>query len=85
MIPSRRFGADPAGLKTSSSKLYAAHAKEVYALNEAAKSTGTRTESYSIRKNGDVWKFEKRNDGWKRVADWVFTPSASENEARTPR
>ena len=66
-------------------KRYAALAKEVHTLNESAKNSGT--ESYSIRQNGEVWKFEKRGDGWKRVTDWVFTSSSSssENGASAPR
>ena len=63
---------------------FSALAKEVHQLNEAVKSRGNApTESYSLRHNGDIWKFVKRDDGWKREQDWVFVPSSSsENKAR---
>lgn len=54
-------------------KHYTACAKQVSAMNEAAKAAGV--ESFSIRQNGEVWKFRKEGDSWKRVADWKFTPS----------
>lgn len=46
---------------------FSAMAKEVYQLNEGVKSRGNApTESYSLRHNGDIWKFVKRDDRWKR-------------------
>jgi hypothetical protein len=71
---------------------YSAVAKEVHQLNTAAKARGNEpTESYSLRHNGEVWKFVKQDDGWKRITDWVFVPrtpendSTPENDARSPR
>jgi anthranilate/para-aminobenzoate synthase component I len=53
---------------------HAEHYKEVHEMNEAAKSAGL--ESYSLRNNGEVWKFAKKENGkWKGVSDWTFTPS----------
>lgn len=69
---------------------YAAIREQVHQLNEAAKDGGV--ESYSVRTNGAVWKFVKKNEKWVRDSEWTFTPStsestssASENDARTPR
>ena len=45
-----------------------------FKLNESAKSNGL-DESYSIRHNGEVWKFTKTADGWKRALNWTFIPS----------
>ena len=53
---------------------YTALNKEVRKLNESAKSNGL-DESYSIRHNGEVWKFTKTADGWKRALNWTFVPS----------
>ena len=64
-------------------KRYSAHAKEVREMNEAAKDAGD--ESYSIRQNGEVWKYKNGVDGWKRVVDWVFTPSTLENSENGAR
>jgi hypothetical protein len=65
---------------------HAVYSKEARKLNEAAKANGIETESYSLRKNGDIWKFAKTSDHWKRVPEWVFKPTASdsmsENAAR---
>lgn len=48
---------------------------KIYQMNSKAKSG----ESYSVRKNGDVWKFRKGDEGkWVRVADWQFSPISKE-------
>ena len=40
-------------------------------LNDDAK-TADASYSFSVRENGDIWKFAKNNEGnWKRVRDWV--------------
>lgn len=44
---------------------------KVYKLNLKSKSG----ESYSLRSNGDVWKYGKGEDGkWLKVTDWTFPP-----------
>lgn len=60
--------------------------KQVNKMNEDAKKAGN-TESYSIRLNGEVWKFVKTESGrWERDSDWKFKPSIpdSGNEISTP-
>ena len=52
---------------------------EIYKLNQEARKDGN--ESYSIRQNGQVWKFQKNDEGqWRRVADWKYTPKPTGNE-----
>ena len=64
---------------------YAALRNQVFKLNEMAKSGGA--ESFSLRNNGEVWKFIKKDENWIRDAKWAFTPSISpsENEASASR
>jgi len=52
---------------------FSALSKEVKKLNEAA----NEGESFSIRQNGEVWKFIKDNDHWKRAMNWNFSPASS--------
>ncbi|ELT96319.1 hypothetical protein CAPTEDRAFT_189893 [Capitella teleta] len=48
---------------------------QVHKLNETARATENET-SYSLRSNGEVWKFTKDANGkWKRATEWIFTPS----------
>ena len=51
----------------------------VQSLNDTAKKNGVHNnESYSLRNNGQIWKFTKRENGkWQRVADWKFSPSSA--------
>ena len=60
--------------------------KPVNKMNEEAKKAGN-TESYSIRLNGEVWKFVKTESGrWERDSYWKFMPSILDlgNEISTP-
>lgn len=55
----------------------------VYQLNQQA----SEGESYSLRLNGQIWKFSKDEEGrWKRVADWSHSPvtSVSGNSPQAP-
>ena len=53
--------------------------KRVYQMNQEAKEAELN-ESYSLRRNGEVWKFAKTDSGqWKKVPDWFFTPDASDS------
>lgn len=55
--------------------IHKALSPEVFNLNKNAVS-GT---SFSIRPNGEVWKFCKNESGhWKRDADWTFSPSVGQ-------
>lgn len=57
---------------------YASLSKKVRKLNDDAR-TNRANESFSIRRNGDVWKFVKRESGkWIRDTDWTFSPPAVE-------
>lgn len=59
--------------------------KAVYNLNKDAKPAGN--ESFSLRPNGQVWKFAKDEEGrWKRVTDWTYTPvsPAQGNSSQPP-
>lgn len=52
---------------------------QVRKLNEEACAMSEETVSYSLRHNGEVWKFTKdESSKWKRVTDWKFTPAGSQ-------
>ena len=54
---------------------------EVAKLNE----TAVAKQSYSLRNNGEVWKFaEDAERKWKRVRDWTYTPSANSTPPSSP-
>ena len=52
-------------------------------LNENAKANGVHErESFSLRNNGQIWKYVKHDDGkWKRQTDWKQAPSSNEATA----
>jgi hypothetical protein len=56
-------------------------AKQAHQLNEEAKNAGIHpSESYSLRDNGEIWKFTKDDQGaWKRIADWHPAPQSQSN------
>ena len=62
-----------------------------FKLNEEARKAGRNDyESYSVRENGDMWKFTKDEHGkWNRVQDWeppaLENKQASGNEETTPK
>ena len=61
--------------------------KRVYQMNQEAKEAELN-ESYSLRRNGEVWKFTKTESGqWKKVPDWSFSPDISDsgNEMQLPK
>ena len=53
---------------------YASARAEVKKLNDDAKTSGEV--SYSLRYNGDVWKFKKSGEKWVRVKEWTYSPPA---------
>ncbi|ELU02503.1 hypothetical protein CAPTEDRAFT_189395 [Capitella teleta] len=54
----------------------------VYKLNQKTRCG----ESYSLRSNGEVWKFGKGGDGkWLRATEWALSPSDEGNENGSPR
>ena len=59
--------------------VYAARSKEVHKLNEGARSEDK--ESFSLRNNGDVWKYTKSSEGrWNREPNWTFNSPADTSE-----
>lgn len=65
---------------------YSKLSSTVYNLNKDS----SDTESYSLRSNGQIWKFAKNNEGhWTRVSDWSHklaspdSPAASGNSQGT--
>jgi hypothetical protein len=48
-------------------------------LNSTAKDNGVHDkESYSLRNNGQIWKFTERDNGkWQHMADWELPPSSA--------
>ena len=58
------------------------HAKlraQVRKLNQHATDLGLEEESYSLRQNGEIWKFTKTETGrWKRVTEWTYQPPSQE-------
>ena len=60
-------------------KKFAANAKTTHKLNVEAKSAGSSV-SFSLRDNGDVWKFVKSKEGqWKRDHEWKLENSGNIN------
>jgi hypothetical protein len=65
--------------------------RHVKKLNGDSRAAGVEDESFSLRQNGDIWKFKKMSNGkWTRVRDWVapsFTDEmpVSGNGATTPK
>lgn len=60
-------------------KRYVVLSAQVHKLNQEALATSEETASYSLRNNGEVWKFtQDESSKWKRVTDWTFTPSSSQ-------
>ena len=53
---------------------YAALRPQVKILNDTARENGIY-ESFSIRQNGDVWRFTKQDGKWKRDVNWKLAPS----------
>lgn len=56
---------------------YVSARADVKKLNDDAKSAGLVQVSYSLRSNGEVWKFEKSGDTWTRVKDWTQNKSGN--------
>ena len=56
-----------------------------YKLNKEAKDAGAAY-SFSVRENGDVWKFTKSDDGkWRRVKEWKPPHDESANSSGNSR
>lgn len=53
-------------------------------LNGDAKSAGILHESYSLRSNGEVWKFVKCSDKWTRAKDWTFPDPSTSKTSPAP-
>ena len=50
---------------------YNSRKKVVFSLNTAAKEAEA-SYSFSLRENGEIWKFQKNESGpWKRVKGWI--------------
>lgn len=61
---------------------YSTIAKTVHKLNQDAKAEGVV--SYSLRRNGEIWKFTKTDNGsWRRVSDWTYSPPHVDAGAET--
>ena len=59
---------------------FAKNSKIAFKLNQEAKNTGAEY-SFSLRENGDLWKYQKQGDGkWRRVKDWEMSTENSGNE-----
>lgn len=51
--------------------------KTVYELNTSAKQKDSPVESFSLRQNGQIWKFQLSENGkWIRATDWQYQPPA---------
>ena len=49
--------------------------RKVFEMNQKANGG----ESFSVRKNGDVWKYKKTDDGkWVREPEWTYLPTSQE-------
>ncbi|ELT89710.1 hypothetical protein CAPTEDRAFT_193703 [Capitella teleta] len=61
---------------------YLKQKEETWKLNDNAKKNGVHeSESFSLRNNGEIWKYIKHNDGkWKRVAEWKRRPTPQEGQ-----
>lgn len=50
--------------------IFSASCKLAFTLNKEAKDAGDN-HSFSVRENGEIWKFQKASNGrWERVRDW---------------
>ena len=81
-IQARRGNADLPRLKLRSGKekaeweAFKKSAAMAFKLNEDARTKGEDV-SYSIRDDGQIWKFARNDsDAWRRVADWVPEPES---------
>lgn len=60
-------------------KRYVVLSARVHKLNQDALTKSEETASYSLRNNGEIWKFAKdENNKWKRVTDWKLEPTGSQ-------
>ena len=60
------------------------NSKIAFRLNEDAKKQKLN-ESYSLRDDGNVWKFLKKDDGkWTREKNWRLSSDVTENSSSAP-
>jgi hypothetical protein len=65
-------------------ELFVKNSKIAFRLNEDAKKQKLN-ESYSLRDDGNVWKFLKKDDGkWTREKNWRLSSDVTENSSSAP-